>query len=531
MSRRRIAQGISASWVRFGVSIAVGLFQLPILYANLSKPALGLYLLFFTVSAFLSLVDLGLGSVLGRAVSYVKGKADAAAGEDGLAGYRSASISDMVWSGFAAYGISSLVMFGVGLGIGPALIASAGLPAGLQAEAWLAWVLFLAGVSCNLLSAVPFSCLNGFGDVGWEQASRTVLQVVRLAGIAAIAPQTHSIAALCALDLALNVASIAGSLLLLKLRHRQALSEPGRARGWLMKRMVTEATPVFVTRLGALMILETTPLVVAATRGVASVPDFMALKQLSSFGLALPNAIPVAVAPFATAAFSAGDHQKVREYHGFATRLSLVLAMLWLVGFLVWAPSLTDFWLGKGHFLGYAVAAPLAIAALLEAHHSAHGYFAWSTGKWPFAPWAIAGGVLTLGFSIAGGHVLGLGGIALGGLLAQLFTNNWYTIYYTLRRLDLRVSDYLRHSLAPVLLQGILLACVAAGSAHWLGGAWASGWSLRGVEGGKLVSMLLGGFTTTLVCGLTSWHLILTANERQLLRTALLRGRPTEARS
>lgn len=515
MSNRRIVQGISASWLRFAVSIVIGLFQLPILFANLDKTVLGIYLLFFTVASFLTLADLGLGSVLGRAVSFLWGRDGADGTSDHLeAHYKDVTVPDLIRSGFAAYGAASVLLFGLGVLFTPILLRMTHPPASLHGEISLAWAVFLVGVGLSLLSTVPFSALNGLGDIGWEQVTRVFFLIGRLTAIAVLAPMTHSILALCLADTLLNGASVAASLLLLRFRQAALMRAPGRVLLPLIKHMYREALPIFVTRMGALMILEATPVIVTLTMGVASVPDFMALKQLSAFGGSIAGAVPPAIAPFAASAYAAGHLEQVRRYHSLTLRLTLVPALLWLVGFTLFSERLTSLWLGPGHYLGMAVVVPFALAAFLETHHGAHGFFAWSTGRWPFAPWAIAGGVLTLTLCLAGGHWLGYAGIAAGGMLAQLLTNNWYTVYYTLRRLEVSVKAYLRGVALPMLGMGLLLALLALGVDRGLEGRMGFAWSFRGLSGADLVAMAVSGLVVCLVAVGLTWRYVLTADER-----------------
>lgn len=509
MSRQRIARGLSASWFRFLVTISLNLFQLPILNACFDRAVLGIYLLFATLSMFLSLTDLGLGNVLSRAVAYATGA------EQGDRSAPVAPLSDLIPTGMAAYVGAGLLLVLLGLPLGQLYFGSVQLPVEAAGEIRTAWLLFLVASGLNLVSMAPFSCLSGLGEVSHEPLIRTGVQLGRLGAIAVLAPLTHSVVALVVAELVLNAAMLGMGAFALARKHAGPLV--GRPRWDLMRRMYAESMPLFVSRLGGLMILETTPVVVSLAMGPAAVPDFVALKQLTYLGIGIPASVATAFSPFAAAAFSAGDRQRLLDYYSLTLRLTLALALLWLVGFLVWAPSLVDLWLGKGHFLGYAVVLPLAVMALLEAHHNAHAAFAWSSGRWPFAPWGIASGVLTIALCLVGGRLAGYMGIAMGSMVAQLVTNNWYVVTYTLAHLQVRLATYLRDTALPALAFAIAIAVPAVLSVRLLEGAVHAGWMIRGLEGTRLVSMLAGGLVTVLCAFGCFWLLLLRDAERQWL--------------
>ncbi|MNS33851.1 Polysaccharide biosynthesis protein [compost metagenome] len=518
-SFKKITGGITASWIRFVISIGVAIFQLPILYANFDKSVIGYYLLFSTLSIFLSISDLGLGSVIGRTVSYNWG-ANSNHTQDQwndkpnqLGSYATAPISELFSSCLFAYSIASLLVVATG-SIAGHLFFSPDPNIISHSELTNAWIIFLIASGISLVNTVPLACISGVGDVGWENLIRTIVQVGRLISILVLAPMTHSILALAVAELVLNLGSVVISLLILKFRQPTFLQLSLRFNINLLTAMFRDAFPVFITRLGALLILQSSPLIVGYSMGTKFIPDFMALRQLAYLGIAIPSAIPSVVSPFVSAAFSAGELEKIRKYHSLTLKTTLATAVLWFIGFTAWGPALMDLWLGKGHFLGPAVAIPLAIMALLETHHTAHSSFAWSVGRWPFAPWGIASGVLTLILALTGGHWFGYVGIALGGMIAQLVTNNWFAVVYTLRVLEISLLDYCKRIGLPILLYGTIIAIIATTSTHLLEKILTLDWVFRGLQGNSLIALVFGAILTSLAGITLTWIYLLRSSER-----------------
>ena len=462
---KRIIFGVSASWVRFVLITLIGLMQTPVLFRNLPMAELGVWYLFFTVATFLFLSDLGLPSAFGRAVAYISGGQDAGETQSDKVAlfYRDIPLSDLYRSALLA----SLVMAGgvalVGFPLAYRYVLTIVTDQGLQARATIALLIFFVGVVGNLMAAIPNACLSGLGDVGWDNATRTVMQVVGFALIVIFVPIYPDIRTLALIYLIQGVMAFIGGHWLLVKRHRL----PGWFQGQLhvpaIRRMYTESAPVLVTRLGVWLILESNLMIAGYVLGASRIPDFAALRQVVTMGMSIPTSIPIALAPFAAASFSAGNMDKVRYYYQIAVRYSLLVAALWAAGLFVWAPRVMEVWLGPGHFIGYPVLIPLAIACFLELHHSSHCFFVWSTGRWPFMSSSLIGGVLNLGLAFAGCYYYSFAGLAWGTMLAQLFTNNWFGVYYTLRHLGVELGHYLRRVFLPAIVYLVMLAVVAGG--------------------------------------------------------------------
>lgn len=517
MGFKRITQGVSVMWLRFVVTLLVGIFQLPILYASFDRTVLGIYMLFFTMANFLALADLGLGTVVTRAVSYLKGSQGAPRTELELKAYSKVNLSDLLVTACASYAVACGGIFAIGAFAGIMYFDQLSLTPAVVTEVSGAWVIFLVAMGIGLLSNVPFAYLTGSGNVAPEQVIRLIHLITRFAAVVILAPLTRSVMALAVAELVAALVLLLASLILLWTQRAEVSLLAGRPRLALAKTMVTQALPMFITRVGALIILETTPLIVSFTMGPAMVPDFVALKTLAFFGLTIANSVPQAISPYIALAHSAGNPEQVLRYHSLTLRLTMALAIFWFVSLLTWAPNLTRMWLGEAHFLGYAAVVPLALMVLLEVHHTAHSMFTWNTGKWPFAPWGIASGILTLALAIPGGIYWGYAGIALGGMTAQLLTNNWYVVYFTLRNLRVSIRDYGKNVVAPLMGLGIAVASFAMLLSWVLETHLTVAWVFRGATGAQVLSVLVGGGLTFVFFGLLAWQILLQVPEKQWL--------------
>jgi O-antigen/teichoic acid export membrane protein len=439
--------------------------QTPLLFKYLPAPELGVWYLFFTVATFLALSDLGLPSAFGRAVSYVWGGHHHEAKEDVdpvAAFYCRIPLDDLYKSALlASLGMAVIISL---LGFPLAyryVMAVVGDPE-LGSRATEALLIFVCGVIVNLQAAIPNACLSGLGDVGWDNAARTATQVIGFVLILILLPLYPDIRTLALIYLGQGVLSFVTGHWLLVHRHRLPFLFRGHFNLSVIRRMYAESLPILVTRLGVWLVLESNLMIAGYVLGAGQVPNFAALRQVVLMGMSLPTSIPIALAPYAAAAYSAGNMEKVRYYYTNAVRYSLLVAALWTAGLLVWAPSVMDAWLGTGHFVGYPVLVPLVLACFLELHHSSHCFFVWSAGRWPFMTSSILGGLLNLILAFTGCHYYAFAGLAWGSMVAQLLTNNWYGVYYPLRLLGVAFGEYLRRTFLPTI--AYLLALLVAGT-------------------------------------------------------------------
>ncbi|GAM11007.1 polysaccharide biosynthesis protein [Geobacter sp. OR-1] len=451
---KRIIFGVSASWLRFVLVTLIGLLQTPLLFRYLPPAELGLWYLFYTIAAFLALSDLGLPSAFGRAVSYVWGatRNNLNKSEDKVpAFYRQTPLEDLYLSALLASLIMAVAVAVAGFPFAYIYLTLVTADHALMDRAAWALLFFLGGVIGNLLAAIPNACLSGMGDVGWDNLSRTVMQLVGFLLIVLLLPLFPDIRLMSLIFLAQGVVSFVGGHALLVWRHKLPPFFGGSVNYPVVRRMYAESFPVLVTRLGVWLVLESSLMIAGYVMGAGKVPDFAALRQVVMMGMSIPTSIPIALAPYAAAAYSEGDLQKVRYYYRKAVRFSLLLAGLWAAGLLVWGPKVMDLWLGRGHFVGYSVLIPMVLACFLDLHQSAHGFFVWSAGRWPFMKSSMAAGGLNIVLAYWGCRYYGFAGLAWGTMVAQLATNNWYGVYYTVRHLGTALSDYLMRVFLPAL--------------------------------------------------------------------------------
>lgn len=122
-------------------------------------------------------------------------------------------------------------------------------------------------------------------------------------------------------------------------------------------------------------------------------------------------------------------------------------ALLLLVG-----DAIIALWLGRGHFVGYPVLATFCLMLTLYVQQSMVLGFSRATENEVYANQFLLAGVLNLIFTWLLIEPLGLWGVALGTLFAQMLTTNWFIMLDGLRRLRIPWRRYAAEVLAPLCL-------------------------------------------------------------------------------
>ena len=107
-------------------------------------------------------------------------------------------------------------------------------------------------------------------------------------------------------------------------------------------------------------------------------------------------------------------------------------------------------WLGPGHFAGWPVMLTLCVMLVLFVQQQLLLGFSRSTGNEIYAPCYLLAGALNLAITWALAGPLGVVGVALGTLLAQLATTTWFVPATALARLQIKFKTYATEVLLPV---------------------------------------------------------------------------------
>jgi len=162
----------------------------------------------------------------------------------------------------------------------------------------------------------------------------------------------------------------------------------------------------------------------------------------------------------------------------------------------------------------------LLINLFFEMQHSINGGFVWNTGKWPFVPATILSGILNLLFGFIGCYFWSFTGLAIGTMLAKLFTLNWFVVFYTLRRLGITIKIYLIEFLIPAI-SIILIIIPISYFTNLVLLKYKLNITFRHLPGNITFSLIVGSIITIILWLYLFYRFVFKISEKEFIKTLL----------
>jgi O-antigen/teichoic acid export membrane protein len=456
---RRIAFGAVASWVNRGSTVLLGILLMPVLFGHLPKEELGVWLLLGQSWAAMGILDLGIGFTLTRRIALARGKSGVNPNAP-LTAETLCEIADLTEAGRRIYHLMAVAVFVVSWLLGFFYLKHLQLHEISHTTVWIAWTILCASQACAVWTTVWTCLLQGIGYVGWDALIASLIGTTTLT--------TQIVVVLCggrliALALVATTGALAQRWLtrwLARIRRPELFSVRGKWNPQVLKGTPTLALRAWLTSLGTVLIFNTDQFFIASSQGAAAIPAyraaFLIVLNLNMLAVTFGGASSVFVSHLWQAQELATLHHIIQRN----LRLGFLIILCGSSALLTLGPKLFDVWIGPGKFVGYPILVVFVIWLTLETQSFIIAAGSRATEDEAFAVSMLLGGGLKLLLSWLLMQRLDLLGIATGTLLAQLVTNNWYTVYRGLRRLRMSVSEHLRRTVAPALIVfAVAIAC------------------------------------------------------------------------
>ena len=459
---KRLAFAVIVSWLSKSVAILANLLLMPILFRLLGKEELGLWFLLGNSQAFLGLLGLGIAPTLARHIALAKGNS----GSDPEASLTTESqkhIADLIITGKIIFKSLAIFVFVVALLSGYVLIKHIALKEITFQEVSISWTILCLGFAVEVWVSYLSCWLEGLGYVGWDSLIVTAVSISTVVANVFVVLNGGGLLALSVVTVVAGITQRICMLAFIRLRKVDFSFEHGKWNKTYAKKMVKPALYFWLTALGMFLILKTDQYFITVVSGIDKIPAYNAAYQLASNlrNVALPFALSASA--FISQMWQAGDfegvHQLVRRSCNFGLSI-----MCFGSGYLiVMGKDITDLWLGSGVFAGSAILVTFCAMFMFEVQNVCLMYGARATEYEKFAGASLGAGVLNLIFTAILIKPLGLTGVALGTLIAQLLTSNWYIVIKSLKRLKIDFSLYSRETFIPAILTFIISAIFTYG--------------------------------------------------------------------
>ena len=437
----------------FVTAVVVSLVQFKLVVDYLSRPVAGLWLVVMTLASYILLFDFGFGPTLTREMSLSLGRA----GADNAA--ESSSMSRLLATQARLINTACLIALFVCIPAGAAYLVSLLDTAAHANRVLVAWTLFGVGTVFNLRALNFLAGLEGFGHVSLSKVIRTICALTGLV-LSALLLQFD----LDVLSFGLGM-FFQGGLALLLSRHRMrrlsAMYPNGDINTGVALKLLGPSLRWAVMSLGALLIFQTSNLVIASKLSVSLVPIYDAVSKMgfAFVGFAI---IPASIAVPTLGRLYSGERREDFNRLLLANNKFALLTMVVLCSvFLAFYESIITIWVGSSIVPDRFLVITLMLVFLLEANHVSLALGVMAAGHIVFASMAVLAGILNVALALILSERLGLIGVALATLLSQLLTNNWYVPVYALRTFGISAKQYASATLKQVVVVFVPLFILA----------------------------------------------------------------------
>lgn len=460
---RAIARGVAAGWVHVGITFAVGPIYTALVLRALPRDDAGFWFVVLGLTVYFNLFDVGLGPTVTRFVAMARARGASDEARDGQIRATPAEVHRT--ASRMCLALAALVL-AIGLGLGPWLLGHIHSLA-LTGERSFAWTLFVAGCAANILASASYATIVGAGAVAVPRLARAASTALGAALTAAAFALGLGMRGAAAALLTQNLVFFAAGTLLVG-RVEPRVRADARFRMDVARVLLAPSLRWAGMNAGAVLILASGPIIVAAQAGTAVVPQFVVLRQLAE-AIYLLAILPVQAAePFASHAAAAADRDGVIDLLRQCVRSAVALIAVTVPAAMLLGRDVISAWVGAQHFAGAASLALMLLLYALEAHHVVHAAIVMATGRIVFLGMALLSGLLTVALGIWLTQRWGVFGMVAAMAVAQLATNNWYAPRYSLRLFGIRWRDYLGwlRDLAPLAVASVALGALSAALLH-----------------------------------------------------------------
>jgi len=499
----RIFFAVSVSWLNRFVVIGLGMVLIPVLFRHMDKEELGLWFLLGQSGAFLGLMDMGFSPTLTRRIAFAKGRSGSDAGAN-LSDETRMEIAALAATGKVIYRYLTAGVFLVAWVSGFIFIDQIELHQIDHKTLWIAWTVMCLSHALGVWAAMWSCLLQGTGHVGWDGLISIVVQITTLVAQITAVLIGGGLVTLATIAAAGAVVTRVAVLVFVRKREPDLFRLQGHWNQEAFRSMVGPALKAWATALGGFLILKTDQYFIAYYVGADDIPAYHAAYQLVANLMTLAMAFALGSQVFISQLWQSGLITEVHRIVQRSLRFGLIIMATGTACLMVVGEELMTLWLGPGQFIGYPILGIFCVMLFLEAQHSAVVTASRSTEDEAFVLWSLGAGLLNLLLTWWLVKPFGLMGIALGTMLAQMLTNNWYAVYRGLWRLQMPLQQYVGRVLLPVLVIFLLAVTIALGSKMLLGTKVHPAWIVGS-----------GVFSTGTVCIAGLWIVLVDKAQRE----------------
>ena len=494
----RAAAGFLLSLAHYGTLIALQILLAPIILAAAGPETLGAFAILMEAAGYFAILDQGAGMSIGRHLAQAHGQP--ACEERFARGFTTGRTILICTNGL--FGACLLLL-------APWTASLFKLSAHVAAQARFGLYLLAAwaflrspwtGFAIGLTATQNLAAARSIGIV--TSAGRLLLSLALVAGGFGLTGLV--LAVIIAEGLTIGV-----STWYFRREYPQRVPAWGIRDTRLLRGMAGIALHASVFYVGTHIIYNSSNLVAGYLFGAAAASVYYVSRMPAVLGYVIVTRLSDNVFPAVSELWARSDRQIMARIYLRLQRVMAVLAFPLALGMLLFHRRVIELWVGHRQYAGGLVTFALAVYCLLVSLQHINWVFLMSAGRirrYSALTMVEAGVNLTL--SVVLGRMLGLGGVALAAVLANIPTNLYLqcTVH---RELGVSIRFSLRHSWLPSLLLASLAAIPA----------WAV---LSLLPGGRVCVLAASGSIFLILHATLCYAFVLEREDRERLRAVLL---------
>lgn len=446
----KITSAVIISWLSRIITIAGNLFLMPILFNSIAREELGLWFLLGNSQAFIGLLGMGFAPTLTRRIALVRTDIS-----DTLTLDHKKSIGELVATGKVVLRYLAVIMFFISFLLGLKLINSIELEEVSRHTIYFSWFLICIGYVTNVYVSYLDCLFIGMGYIASSNFILVIINILTLLGNFFVAKLDGGILALSTVYLFIVLIQRTIFLIYLKLKKPELLNIEGKCNWVLAKEMFKPSIFWWLTSLGQFLILKTDQYFITIFTGAKNIPSYHAAYQLASNLRVLSISFTLSSTSFISKMWKS---KKINEVHNIFlknTKASLALMLIGSCFLFTSGKELTDIWLGKEVFIGYPILITFCFMFIFEVQNVSLIYSARATEFEKYYIPSLVSGLTNIVLTVLLVKPLGLWGVSLGTLISQMLTNNWFSFYKSLPKLQITYKTYISKVIFPCLKWGL----------------------------------------------------------------------------
>ncbi len=444
--KRLIIRGIYVNYLHLFVGFLAVFILTPIMIRYLGQTAYGLWAVFYSSIGYFALFDFGMNTAVAKYTAEYRAKD------------QKENLTKLVSTTFTAFIFISCFIVLICIVITPFVPGLFKIPESLISEGKTTFLIMGFNVALMLLGGVFGNIIYGYQRVDiWKTFS--IIQLIANALFTILLLRLGFGLTGVAVAYILSTLTLISLYLLFLHRSKYGIVvNPRLADAKIFKETAPYSIRTFLLGITNRLLNYTDYIVIGIFLGAISVTPYEIVYKLCFLATYSFSVISSTIFPRFSKLYALGDIEGLRGLYLKTVKVSVGIMMPVTIFLLFFGCEFINLWVGPGNFAGMKILLVLLLMNFIHVVGTPAASLLQGIGKnREFVYSEVINAVLNLALSIVLIRSMGLIGVALGTLVASLCTSAWFIPMLACKYTELPVKTYIKHSILPPLLVGVVV--------------------------------------------------------------------------